>query len=265
MSTFRKLAKHPLMCVLVEVRFSTVLNLETYIPKIQDLLRKDYPLFVTDSEQNINVTPSGIDIQNSNKWIFSSKDKTCSLQVTPERLVFLTKKYDRFDDFANRTHRLVAAIEDVVSPSLYSRLGLRYCDCIKTPNDTNSDDDLRRLFNTESYFFPPALTKLGASHSQRTESALKTDHGILVVRSLLNFSNLTVLDELGRQNYVELKTDDKPSVRVILDFDHFWQDEENQKDFNANEIVSQLHNLHETSRQAFWDLTSDYAKETIWS
>ncbi|MCG6267997.1 TIGR04255 family protein [Vibrio furnissii] len=264
MTEFKKLKNHPLVCTLIEVRFSSVLNLEHYIPQIQDKVRHQYPLFDRDSEQAVNVGPSGISVEKTHKYIFTTKDKMSNFQLTPDRLVFITKDYERFEGFAERCEMLLSVVAETINPSLYSRLGLRFSDCIKSTTP-GSDAELMDLFNTKSVFFTPELSNLGRKATHRTETAIQVDDSVLVVRSVIGMTHMVTFEDLLQQKHVEIKPDEKPSVRVILDFDHFWQDEENQKDFNVDSIVASLHKLHETSRQAFWNVTSEYAREKVWS
>ena len=92
MQNFRKLEASPLVSVLMEVRFSTVLSLANYIPEIQDKVRADYPLFKKEVEQLIELDSNGLKIEKVDKFVFSSKDKASSFQLTPNRLIFITKK-----------------------------------------------------------------------------------------------------------------------------------------------------------------------------
>lgn len=264
MKEFKKLKNHPLVCVLVEVRFSSVLNLEQYIPQIQDKVRHDYPLFDRDSEQAVNVAHSGISVETVHKYVFSTKDKMSHVLLSPDRLVFVTKDYDRFEGFADRCKMLLSVLSETINPALYSRLGLRFSDCIKSPV-ADSDEGLVEMFDTQSVFFTPELASLGLKASHKSETAIQVDDSMLVVRSVTGRTNMVVFEELMHQKFIEIKPDTETSVRVILDFDHFWQDDENQKDFNVDSIVSSLHKLHETSRQAFWNITSEYARENVWS
>lgn len=264
MSEFNKLKNCPLVCVLMEVRFSSVLNLDGYLAKIQDKVRHDYPRFEREAEQSINVAPSGITVENTNKYVFTTKDKQSTFQLTPNRLVFVTKNYDRFEGFSAQCENLLSIISETINPTLCSRLGLRFSDCIKSPN-ANSDKELQQLFNSDSLFFSSELSSLGLKLSNRTETVLKINDSLLAVRSVTGVTNLTAFEDLMQLKQIEVRPDVEPSLRVLLDFDHFWQDEENPKDFNVSEIVSSLNMLHETSRQAFWNITSKYARENIWA
>jgi uncharacterized protein (TIGR04255 family) len=264
MIDFKKLNNHPLVCVLMEVRFSSVLNLEHYIAQIQDKVRRDYPLFGRDSEQGINLTPSGISVETSHKFIFTAKDKKSHFQLTPDRLVFMTKDYDRFEGFAERCSSILSVISETINPTLYSRLGLRFSDCIKSTR-VDGEAELMEMFNTKSVFFSPELSELGMKASHRTESALKLADSTLVFRSATGITNMVAYEDLMQQNQLEIKPDEQSTLRVLMDFDNFWQDDENQRDFDVSEIAASLHKLHEASRLAFWNVTSDYAKENVWS
>lgn len=264
MSEFKKLENQPLVCALMEVRFSSVLNLEHYIAQIQDKVRQEYPHFKTDAEQALNVTPTGISVENNKMYVFTTKDKGSYFLLSTNRLVFVTKNYDRFDGFSNRCHELLSVISETINPSLFSRIGVRFADCIKT-QAPGSDEELRELFNTDSVFFTPELSKLGLKASHRTDTNLQVNDGLLSVRTITGMTNTVVFDDLMQQKHIEIKADEEPSVRVLLDFDHYWQDDDNPKDFVVDEMISSLKTLHEVSRQAFWNITSEYARENVWS
>ena len=60
------------------------------------------------------------------------------------------------------------------------------------------------------------------------------------------------------------KTSEKSIKRLLLDIDHVWdsQEEESEpQDFDKNVILTKLSNMHKISRQAFWNVTTEAAKE----
>lgn len=264
MSEFKKLKNQPLVCVLMEVRFSSVLNLEHYIAKVQDKVRQRYPHFNQDTEQAINITPDGIAVENSKTYVFTAKEKMSYFQLSTNRLIFATKSYNRFEDFSDRCKELITVISDIINPALFSRIGLRFADCVKT-NAPGNDDELRELFDTESVFFAPEISSLGSESSHRTDSTIQVGDGLLSVRTISGMINAVAFEDLMQQKYIEIKADDKPSERVLLDFDHYWQNEEKPRDFVVDDMISSLNKLHTTSRQAFWNITSKHARENVWS
>ena len=262
MQNFRKLEASPLVSVLMEVRFSTVLSLANYIPEIQDKVRADYPLFKKEVEQLIELDSNGLKIEKVDKFVFSSKDKASSFQLTPNRLIFITKKYGEFGSFRERCERLLNDVAGVMKLGLYERLGLRYSNCIKVEGD--DDAGLKKLFSNHDSFFNPTLDDVGLKVNGKSDSLLKTGEGFLVIRSHLSMSNNIVFDDLGSQSYIEIKNDREASLRMLLDLDHFWENKEEQVDFNVDEIIARLKRLHDSSRTAFWKVTSEYARSEVW-
>ncbi len=262
MQTFRKLETSPLVSVLMEVRFSTVLSLANYIASIQDKVRADYPIFKKEAEQLVEIDNNGLKVEKTDKYIFSSKDKASAFHITPNRLIFITKKYGEFDSFKDRCIRLLEDVAGVMKIGLYERLGLRYSNCIRVSGD--NENELKKLFSSDDVFFNPALDDLGLKAHRKSDSLIKTGEGFLVIRTHLSMTNATVFDDLSSQNHIELKRDESASLRMLLDLDHFWEDNEEQQDFDVDEIISRLGRLHDSSRSAFWKLTSEYARDNVW-
>jgi len=265
MTTFKKLKNHPLVCVLTEVRFSSVLNLDKYIPEIQDKVRFLYPIYKKDTEQAVNVTHSGIQVENLESHIFQSKDKRSSFIISTDRLLLITSDYNRFDDFSEKFKQILTVVSEVVSPSLYSRIGIRYADCIKLEPNNFNEEQLNKLLDNKEVFFHESLSTLGNKVNHRTDTTLETKYGTLLFRSLNGLTNAVAFEDLTTQPYIQLKNDGEASIRVLLDFDHFWQHNEDPKDFVVENMLSHLEKLHTLSRQAFWNITSEYARGNVWA
>ena len=68
MTDYKKLENQPLKFVLAEFRFSPVMQIAEYIPKIQEALRKQYPIQDKRSEQTVQVQPGGIAVSAIDRW-----------------------------------------------------------------------------------------------------------------------------------------------------------------------------------------------------
>ncbi|MDU1533795.1 MAG: TIGR04255 family protein, partial [Neisseria sp.] len=75
MTTYQKLSQQPLVFVLAEFRFSPILEMEKYIPTLQDELRQEFPLIDTQQNQEFQISPSGIGINTTTEWVLQSKSK----------------------------------------------------------------------------------------------------------------------------------------------------------------------------------------------
>lgn len=259
MHEYKKLNNQPLQFVLAEIRFSPVMEIGKYIPKIQDALRKHYPVTATKKEQTVQVQPGSIHVSNVDRWAMISADKKSAVEIDQGRLVYVTKDYARFPGFSERCQQALDTFAGIVDPDLLYRVGLRYSDLVVV----GRDESLSSLVN-EHFGYPQCVSSLGESKQQSSETYIQTKTGGLVIRTLYGNHNLTCLPD-AQGLPIQLPSDQKPSERMILDFDHFWQANDEPVSFRTDDVIGELDGLHETSREAFWTITTDYARNEKWS
>ena len=223
MKQFKKLMNQPLKLALAEVIFSPVMGIEKYIPELQDQLRSEYP------------------------HLFNAN-----------RIVLFTTAYPRYEGFAAQFKNALTILENVVKPSLCSRIGLRYCDLVKP----SAEQDIEQ-FVVSNWLYPDCLSTVGAPLSHRLETMTKTEAGQLMIRTVLGVSNAVLPPDI-QQLPVKVSNDEsEPSLRLILDFDHFWLSRDESVKFDVDFIVKKLNDLHEKSREAFWEITTHEGRE-VW-
>lgn len=258
MTQYKKLNKQPLKLVLAEFRFSQIMKIAEYIPQFQEELRKRYPISNKATEQSVNIDPSGISVVAIDRWSFVSENKRSAIDISQDRMVYLTSEYPRYQGFEDACREALDVLVSVVQPSLITRLGLRYCDLVEI-GDNESITEL-----VDMHFSPPVpILGLGENPQQRNETFLQTSSGTLVVRSLYGTHNLTCLPDV--QNIpILIDLDNEISERVILDFDNFWEPKQDSVKFLTDEVLKKLSSLHVVSREAFWKVTTDYARNEKW-
>ena len=261
MNGYKKLKNQPLKFVLAEFRFSQVMQIADYIPKIQEALRKQYPISNKTSEQAVQVQPGGVAVSVStvDRWAFLSANKKSAVDINQERLIYITTEYARFDGFSDVCKQALETLADIVDPSLILRVGLRYSDLVVIDDGETLSD----LVN-DHFGFPQCINTLGKAQHQSTETFLNTAIGGLAIRTLYGQHNLTCLPDVQGLP-VQIKADPTPSERIILDFDHFWEAKEESVGFEINEVLEKLSALHKTSREAFWKITTDRARNEKWA
>jgi len=260
---YHKLENQPLKLILAELRFSPILNVLDYIPKLQDRLRDLYPLLEKGQDKAVNINVNEVQVQNMERWIFISKDKRSLVDISQDRLLFVTSVYDRFGPFSESFQHVIQVIADVLKPALFSRLGLRYIDAV-VPLENEKLEDLI----DDSFLMPIALSKFSDRNlGHKTESGVQVNDGHLIVRTLHLISNMVVMPDQNQVPIIIPASDEekKVSVRVLLDFDHYWHNPQNQEDFNVSAILERLSHLHQPSRQAFFSMTTDKARNEKWS
>jgi uncharacterized protein (TIGR04255 family) len=256
---YKKLENQPLKFVLAEFRFSPVLQIADNIPNIQEALRKQFPIFDKKSEQALNVQSGGIAVSNIESWAFISANKRSAIEINHGRLVYITAEYPRFEGFSAACGQALETLVNLVEPSLLLRIGLRYSDLVTVENG----EQITGLVN-EHFGLPKCIDSIGVAKQHSTDTILSTDIGRLVIRTLYGESNLICLPDLHGLP-ISIMVDKTPSERMILDFDHIWEAEDESVNFETHDALEKLSSLHATSREAFWKITTDYARDTKWS
>jgi len=260
MCNYEKLSNQPLVFVLAEFRFSPILDIEKYIPKIQDALRTKLPILRKTETQEITVLPGGINLNTQANWEFISKNSHTAASINQNRLLFMTSEYERFDGFEKNCDSLLQTIIEVVNPSLFLRLGLRYSDTIFDIEGKGLVEDFvqSRLYKNDDLSLP------GESLRQTNETLWRTTEGAIFVRSIYGKDKILVWPDAENLPIVMQKTSEKSVKRLLLDIDHVWDAQEEESgplDFDKNVILTKLSNMHKISRQAFWNVTTEEAKE----
>lgn len=259
MSQYEKLTKQPLVMVLAEFRFSTILQIGNYVPLFQDLVRHNFPHFSTMKQQEIVVEPQGLKINQNDAWLFQSADKKSAYLLDKDRITFLTAEYNRFPDFLSHCQTAIKFVQDDIKPALILRIGLRYSNAILP----TYPEEMIENYTQEAICNTSIGETFGDQLRHMNESIFKTKSGILAVRSLYGELNTTVWQDLTDVP-IAIKKVMTPSKRILLDFDNFWSPEEGEsQSFFTDFIIDKTTALHQNSRKAFWGITTDNGRE-VW-
>ena len=117
-------AKSPLIEVICQLRFPTILKIENQAPyEFQELIRADYPNYsVKEERQNAQ---NGAQTTAKNHQ-FISLDGGWKVNLTKDFVSLSSHRYTRWEDFAKRLDRILANLIGVYHPACFTRVGLRY-------------------------------------------------------------------------------------------------------------------------------------------
>ena len=127
----KKLRRAPVYFTLAQVRFNAVLALDSYVPKIQDQLRRQgYPDVKkgTLTTFNLNVgnpAEAGVPqvpISQTTRYTFSKIDKSEGFILDQAALSFQTTEYDTFDSFAEALIKGLEIVNEAVNLSTLTAL-----------------------------------------------------------------------------------------------------------------------------------------------
>ncbi len=131
----------PVVYVIVQVRFSPVLSLQTYVSQIQEHFRKNgFPAFSQRFNFQLAVTlggasegevsAPGIPVERTLGYVFSNREGNQSFVLEQNGLTFHVTEYVDFPWFLNLFLEQLNHVNTIVNPDSSTRIGLRYIDAV---------------------------------------------------------------------------------------------------------------------------------------
>lgn len=251
----------PLFFTIAQVRFNPILNLEDFLPQLQEKLRKaGYPdykamqrfvltLSATTGKEEASATESRF-----NTYSFANMEGTAGFVLSPESLSFQTTRYETIVHFGTELFKGLAIVHDIVELSYYERLGLRYLDAV-----------LPRPGEELSQYLAPEVMGLsdklpGLRHSYM-ESMAEHEGGRVISRIIIQHSKVVLPPDLTS---VSLKIEPRftePEMRhAIIDNDAFF---DGREAFDIERLHSRLKALRALIDIPFTAIIQPHAK-TVW-
>jgi uncharacterized protein (TIGR04255 family) len=261
---YLKLERQPLTLVLAEFRFTLPQATVRRLYAMQERMQAAFGPVEEYTTQTLRLAPDGSQ-EKSSGWgfLFQAEDGGSLVQVEPERLVYLTTRYPRFPYFVAQCLEAVSLLEETLAPERLFRVGLRYNDAVVPDVHESLSDYL------DAGLLPPAPLAAMLEHcaGHRAETQVRTQAGVLMVRGLVSQHGLATMPDIS-QRFQLASHADVPRDRqtAVLDFDHYWQTPPQQGEgFTRANAERHLTALHEPAREAFWRVTSEYARSEKWS
>lgn len=118
--------RNQILEVVCQVRFPTILTIDSRPPaEFQEAIREEFPKFAVRKE------PAGPAREKEpagelNNYYFSAEDDSWRVNLTRDFLALTCRRYDRWDGFAKKLDKVLAAFIQVYRPAYFQRIGLRY-------------------------------------------------------------------------------------------------------------------------------------------
>lgn len=260
---YPKLGKQPLTLVVAEFRFAPLnLDSEELWSFREQLDARMGGRAMQNTVQNARFEVDGLRITASPLLRWHADEAGESVQLEANRLIFSTTRYPRFSGFSRKVRELLAALRAAMPLKDLKRVGLRFNDAVVPEADEDLSDYLQATFLPWPSFGEKPLPV--ARHT--TETVFSTPSGTLAIRALLGCHGQSfmpdVRDLFGLKSPIEVPDD---RATAVLDFDHYWQDaNQATSEFNVDQAIKRLDMLHEPAREAFWNVTTDFARNEKW-
>lgn len=149
-----KLTHAPVFYVVAQVTHSPVLKLDSLIPELQDHLRKEgFPGYRSQSQVTLQIeanptTPGETKVNHAlvTQHIFSTRDGSASFVVGQDTVAYQTVEYQTIDVFADIFARGIRAIQKVLAPDSFTRIGMRFLDAVTPREGATPSEYIRKQF-----------------------------------------------------------------------------------------------------------------------
>lgn len=220
-----RLQHSPLALVAAQVHFEDVGDVSRQDARaLQRLLGKESWPEIQGQQLLVGVIgPAGIGQQPPRlAWQISQPDRTKVISLNPDSVALESGSYAGWADYAQTLTKLIAAVEEVISPDQVRRVGLRYVNQIALPEGHETWDGL----------IPNEVLGLAAKDSLVAQDIWATEQRVA----------LKVDDEIQCIFRHGLFTDTEGDRKYLLDYDIY---REASRGFGAAEISRTTEALHE--------------------
>lgn len=258
----KKMKNAPIYFALAQVKFNPLAALDTYVPAIQESLRKaGYPDFQRVQMAHLELGASIPRTAVVTRYLFGNARKTSAFVLDQSWLTFQTTDYDTFAPFSAALLSGLQTIHKEATLSYSERIGIRVLDAV-----------LPRPGETIAEYLQPYVLGLSGSFPDRqlahalSETRTVNGNSTLVSRSIVisqKEGGIALPEDLQP---IQLQLPDRFSHQIsgqyaVIDTDS-WTEE--RDDFELNQIETTLDSLHTDIGQSFEHTVTPYALK-VWA
>ncbi|WP_439360315.1 TIGR04255 family protein [Bradyrhizobium sp. DASA03007] len=257
----KKMENAPIYFALAQVRFNPLAALDTYIPTIQESLRKaGYPDFQKVQIAHLELGAAVPKTAVVTRYLFGNARKTSAFVLDQSWLTFQTTDYDTFAPFLAALLSGLQIVHKEAVLSYSERIGIRVLDAV-----------LPRSGETVSEYLRPCVLGLSSSFPDRqlahslSETRTVNGNSTLVSRSIVISQKEGGLAFPEDLQPLQLQLPDRFSHQIsgqyaVIDTDS-WTEE--RDDFELNRIEKALDSLHTDIGRSFEQTVTPYAL-SVW-
>jgi uncharacterized protein (TIGR04255 family) len=254
-----RLSHSPLVLVLCQVRLAAIRDMASYVPKIQDRLRREgFPVDLSREIQEVTLQPEGpVQAGRRLHWEFRTLDEQWSIIVSEQAVVLQTSAYTDFDEFLRYLTLAMGAVDELVGDLVVERVGLRYVDLVR-PREGESWQDYVKpgLHGLQSELFSPERAVLFTQLVADTGPDQR-----MIARVAQNRDGLVLPPDLMAHHPVLRASGGAQELLTLIDLDHY---REQRRPFRMGELVDVGWDLHDGLDRLFRDLVTEHALE-VWT
>ncbi len=257
----KKMKNAPVYFTVAQVRFNPILNMEGYLPAIQEKMRETgFPDFKRETVQQLMLqfgapggggqvpTPS---FAPQVRCIFGNIDRTTEFILEQNALALQTTAYDISDTFFKILLNGLGIIHDILRLDFTERVGLRYFDAVLPKSNESLSDYLAPEVLGLSHKLAGKL-----SHSY-SETVTMNTSGQLVSRVVIQDGHVGLPPEvMSLAPQINPKFTGPEGRHAIIDTDAFC---EKRDPFSLETLGSKLVGLRDEIEKSFQETVTPFA------
>lgn len=265
----KKMKSAPVYFTIGQVQHNPLLNLGSYLPVIQERMRKaGFPDFKRAVQVQFDLSPgmaardtdqaSQPAVQRVERFLFADVPSTSGFVLQANSLSFQTTEYETFESFLEQLRLGLSILGDAVGGlSFVERLGLRYLDAVVPA----TGETLGQYLANEVLGLPTRMSKAKFAYSFAEAVLLMEGVGQLVSRTVIQNGSLGFPPDLQPDNLKVLERFRTVSgEHAVVDTDGSFTE---RQPFDTSQIESRLQALHGLIDESFRATTTDHAR-TVW-
>ncbi len=253
-NTRHSYANSPLIEVICQLRFPTILSIGSTVPaQFQEAVRDEFPQYVARQEQqpikitNPNAPQPQIERQPPvTNYNFISTDGRWKINLTQNFVALSTLGYTSWEEFAQKLDKVLALFIQIYHPAFFERIGLRYVNAFSRKRLGLEGELWDDLINAP---FIGVLSEPDVDEKQTTKCALDVELALGESRHLKLHAGPGLLGD-GKKD---------PEPKFILDGDFSVVD----KQIPAQRIAGDLDVLHDYAVRLFNSAATQELKEAM--
>lgn len=263
----KKMKNAPVYFVLAQVRFNAVLTLDSYLPAMQEALRKagyaDFAkVMVATVNLNLGVpaTANQMPVAQTGRYLFLKEDKFSGFLLDQTSLIFQTTDYETFEPFRDAfLLGLKTVHESVGGLSFCERIGIRFLDAVRpSANEKITDYLAPSLVGLFDKLNDRQLRHIISETWSTSDQANFMSRAIIQNQSAKGVSFAPDLQPMLLQ--ITEKFIETSGIYGVIDTDAWY---EKRQKFDIDQIKEKLTSLHGDVRNSFDEMVTPHAL-SVW-
>ncbi|MGL4319184.1 MAG: TIGR04255 family protein [Pseudomonas sp.] len=255
----------PVFFTIGQVQHNPLLSLGSYLPQIQERMRKaGYPDFrrsvqvqlafqaASNPEAETAAQPT---VQQVELFHFYNIESTRGFLLQANSISFQATTYDTFDAFHEEFVVGLNILNDSVDGlSYFERLGLRYLDAVAP----KQGEDIDLYIEKELTGLPSRMSDAIFAHSFSESLLIAEGIGQVVARTIIQNNRLTFPPDINPSGLkVQAHFESIAGIHAIIDTDGSFSE---RRPFDLTEIQSRMDSLHDLIGKCFRATATDFAR-----